>query len=120
MLEFKDVFYLRPVMPHSPNRDPGALQKAFEQANSQYRDLDWEVEDLLPKSLIEAFVDEFPFALKNTDDRGGKAHYDWTRDGKSRLHRFVKQHAMYEDMIEVINVLKALWYYLGIRRPDGF
>ena len=49
ILEYKDVFRLWPVMPLSGNLDPTSLKKTFEQANSNFKGLDWELEDLLPE-----------------------------------------------------------------------
>lgn len=119
ILEYKDVFRLRPVMPLSPNRDPGALHKSFEAENDGYRGLDWELEDLLPETLTKCFLDEFPTAIIRSSSVYDKVHRDWTPDGKARLHRFVKQYAIHADLIAVIGVLRALWHYLGIRLPDG-
>ena len=42
-------------------------------------------------------------------------HRDLTRDGKARLHRFVKQHAVRDDLGGVIDVLKAVRFYLRLK-----
>lgn len=115
ILEFKDVFRLHPIMPAVPNRDPGALQKIFDEENNKYTGLDWELEDLLPESLIMAFLDDFPTAIARPPNHvHDRVHRDWTRDGKAQLHRFVKAHAMHIDLLAVIDVLRALRCYLGI------
>ena len=44
-----------------------------------------------------------------------RVHYEWTRDGKAHLHRFTRQHAMYEDLKGVIEALRALRLYLGVK-----
>ena len=115
ILEFKDVFRLWPIMPLSHNRDPGALRKSFEHENREYKGLDWELEDLLPETLLEGFLDEFPTAVVRSNSMHDKMHRDWTPDGKARLHRFVKKCAIHVDLVAVVDVLRALWHYLGIR-----
>jgi hypothetical protein len=117
ILEFKDVFRLWPVMPLVSSYDPSALQKKFEMENINYNNLDWELEDLLPNSLVQAFLDEFPSAVIQSKQLHDKIHRDWTRDGKARLHRFVKTHAIHADLINVINVIRSLRYYLGLKVP---
>jgi hypothetical protein len=41
-------------------------------------------------------------------------HRDFTRDGKARLHRFTKDYAVREDLLNVIGVLKAFRRYFGL------
>ena len=54
------------------------------------------------------FISPDPDAvLKEGLDRGN-VHRNWTRDGKSRLHRFLKQHALHDDLGAVIEVIKAI------------
>lgn len=118
MVEYKDVFRIQPIMPISGNREPHILQKIFEAENQIYKDLDWELEDLLPKELIEVFLKEFPDTVQYHNSKHGKTHRDWTPDGKARLHRFVREHAIHSDLVEVIGVLQVFWHYLNIRPPE--
>lgn len=115
ILEYKDVFRLWPQMPLPGLLDPGAVQRAFEQENKAYGNLDWELEDLLPEDFIEAFSAENPTAIARTRSMNGKVHRELTPDGKARLHYFVKQNAVRDDLASVIKVLKALRFYLGLR-----
>jgi len=117
MLEYKDVFRLWPVMPLPGILDPGAVQRAFERENSAYRGLEWEIEDLLPREFIEAFIDDDPMAVSHTSSMASKVHRDFTRDGKARFHRFIKQHAVCNDLGAVIETLKAIRYYLNLPPP---
>lgn len=112
LLEFKDLFRLFPVMPTTGNLDPGTLQKTFERLNTDFKGLDWELEDLIPESLVRAFTSDYPESVVNTKAMNGKIHRDLTRDGKARLHRFVRDHAMHEDLETIISVLKAIRFYL--------
>jgi len=112
ILEYKDVFRLQPEMPTSGNLDPKTLKKTFEHKNSEYKGLDWELEDLLPQGFLEAFFSEYSGAVVQKNNKGGKVHHELTRDGKARLHRFVKSYAVHEDLVGVIDVLKAIRFYM--------
>jgi hypothetical protein len=114
ILEYKDVFRLFPVMPLAGNLDPGTLQKTFERENAEYKGLEWEIEDLLPQKFIDAFVSEYPGSVARITPKNGKIHRDLTRDGKARLHQFVKQNARHDDVCTIIDVLKALRFYLNL------
>lgn len=114
LLEYRDVFRLHPVMPMTGNLDPTSLKATFEQANSAYTGIEWEMEDLLPRSFVDAFLAERPTAVNRTLDLGGgKIHRDFTRDGKARFHRFIRHYAVRQDLAEVIQVVRALRYYFG-------
>lgn len=113
--EYKDVFRLFPVMPIAGNLDPGTLKRTFERNNADYGGLDWEPEDLFPQQFIDAFLDEYPRTVKKTTSRNGKTHRELTDDGKACFHRFVRQNAVYEDLVEVIEVLKAIRFYLNLQ-----
>ncbi|MBZ0115226.1 MAG: hypothetical protein K8J08_22420 [Thermoanaerobaculia bacterium] len=115
VLEFKDVFRLHPVMPAEANLDPQAMTKAFERANLQFKGLEWELEDLYPDQLLNAFQSENPTAVARQSEIGGKVHRDFTRDGKARLHRFAKLHAMRCDLEGIVQVLRALRFLVGLK-----
>ena len=115
ILEYKDVFLLWPVMPLPDNLDPGTVGKAFERANARYKGLEWELEDLLPQEFFDAFLCDYPEAVARSTSIEGKVHRDLTRDGKARLHRFVKQYAVRDDLGGVIDVLKAVRFYLRLK-----
>ncbi len=115
ILEYKDVFRIRPVMSLPKNLDPGTMQKTFDRENDFYKGLDWEMEDLLPSDFYDAFISEYPEAIKKIEKRGDKVHREFTNDGKALLHRYVKDNAMHSDLIGVIDLLKALRYYLLLR-----
>jgi hypothetical protein len=46
---------------------------------------------------------------------GGKIHRDFTPDGKARFHRFIRDNAVREDLTQVVEVLKALRFYCGLK-----
>ena len=115
ILEYKDVFRLWPTMPVSSNLDPGALQRAFEKENSGIKGMEWELEDMLQHEFYDSFLSDCPGALVRSATADEKIHRDLTPDGKARFHRFVKQHAVRRDLTSVIDVLKALRVYLGLK-----
>ncbi len=115
VLEYKDVFRLWPVMPLSSNLDPGALQRAFEKENGGLNGMEWELEDVLPNEFYKSFLSECPGAVFRSATADGKIHRDLTTDGKARFHRFIKQHAIRRDLAGVVEVLKALRVYLGLK-----
>ena len=112
ILEYKDVFRLRPIMPTECNRDPRTLRQTFDRLNSKYKGLDWELEDLLSQDLLGRFLTHNPSAVVREKRVGDKIHRDYTADGKARLHRYVKHNAKWEDLIAVVDVVKALRFYL--------
>jgi hypothetical protein len=69
----------------------------------------------LGKNPHEAFLSEHPGALVKSASRDGKIHRDLTPDGKAHLHRYVKQNAIRNDITGVIEALKALRFYLGLK-----
>ncbi len=116
ILEYKDIFRLQPVMPCTGNLDPTTLQKTFERLNGNYKGLDWELEDLLPKGFFDAFLTECPGAVARSSEKAGIVHREFTRDGKARLHRFVRQHAIRDDLGGVIETLHSIRFYLAMPR----
>ena len=114
LTEFKDMFRLRPVMPLTPNADPIVLERAFREANTAYKNIEWELEDLLGADLLSAFCEECPNAVSRHASATDVVHRDFTRDGKARLHRFIKDHAIRRDLLNVIEVLKSFRRYLGL------
>jgi hypothetical protein len=115
VLEFKDVFRLRPVMPRPTNLDPKSLHAAFEESNEAHKGLDWELEDALAPDFLGAFLAEHSGAVARSGAIGGRIHRDLTRDGKARLHHYVKVHAMHRDVQGVVDILRAIRLYLGLK-----
>lgn len=118
ILEYKDVFRLRPVMPSEGNRDPKTLRKAFDRLNFDYRGLDWELEDLLSTDFVETFLTDHPSAISRITRKGKKIHRDFSADGKARLHRYIRDNAKWEDLVAVVDVIRALRFYLYLPQPS--
>jgi len=66
--------------------------------------------------LADAFLEEFPRALKRAvASPGGHVHRELTVDGKAELLRYVRTHAIHEDLIAIVACLRGLRFYLGVR-----
>ena len=117
IIEYRDVFRLQPSMPRprSGHRDPESLKKMFKNANGHCKGLDWELEDLLPVDFVAAFTEENPYAVKETKTRGGVTHRSFSSDGKAKLHYFIKEYAILEDLEKVVETIRAMRFYLGLR-----
>ena len=114
VLEFRDVFRLRPAMPSKGSLDIKTLKNTFENQNKCYPGLDWEIEDLLPNNFISAFLSDFPNAVSKNTMVHDKVHRDFTRDGKAQLHKFIRENAIFDDLKEIIHLIEALRFYLGL------
>lgn len=114
IIEYRDLFRLQPVMLLPGNLDPGTVKKSFERENADYKELHWELEDLLPQDFIEVFREDNPQAINRSNSICNKVHRDFTPDGKAQFHQFIREHANHKDLGEVINVLKAVRYYLNL------
>jgi len=110
----KDVFLLHRQMPRS-TRDPAQFGKYIREQNSEWSELDCEIEDLLTRELLELFIDEYPNSLQSEPHISGSAHhYDLTTDGKSKLIRFVREYASLRDVQGLVEILQTIRYLLKL------
>lgn len=114
IIEYRDVFRLRPAMPQDGSLDPAALQRSFENLNEPYKGLTWELEDLVNAEFMELFLSEHPSALVREVSVFDSVHRELTRDGKSQLVRFCKDHSELQDLERIVEVLHALRHYLNL------
>jgi len=115
MCEYKDLFRLRPIMPIIGNLDPKTLKKTFEKINDPYKDLDWEIEDLLSEQFFNAFLTDYPDSVAKETKRRDKIHRDLTRDGKAHLHQFINKYAILKNLDAVVSNIQALRFYLSMK-----
>ena len=115
VLEYRDLFRLRPVMPRTGNPDPKALERAFLGLNQAFVKLDWEVEDLLSVELVRSFAEDWPSAVARRTEITGRVHCDYTPDGKARFHRYVREYGMGQDVVGIVEVIRALRFYFGLQ-----
>lgn len=114
IIEYRDVFRLRPAMPKNGSLDPSALQRSFEKLNEPYKGLTWELEDLVDAAFMDRFLSKHSSALVRKQAMSHSTHYELTRDGKSQLVRFCKEYANLQDLVKIVEVLHALRHYLNL------
>jgi hypothetical protein len=115
ILEFRDVFRLWPSMPRAGTLDPKGLESAFHKENQIYKGLDWELEDLLMPDFLRSFHSELPRAISRVFTVNDRSHYEFAQDGKSQFHRYIRENAVHADLVNVIETLRSLRYYLGLK-----
>ncbi len=114
IVEYRDVFRLRPIMPKTGNLDPTALKRTSETQNLPFKTLDWELEDLINPQFMARFLAAHSTALIRANTVSGRIHRELTRDGKSQLVRYCIQHADLESVSALIEVAHALRHYLNL------
>jgi len=111
---YKDVFLLQRRLPCS-TRAPHEFEIIVERENSRWKHLDCVIEDLLDRDLLELFAKQQSQALRSEPVIVGEAHhYDFEMHAKSALLRYVRDNAMLPDMENLVNVLKAMRFALGL------
>lgn len=113
--KYSEVFLLRPVMSLKGGADHRAVQQRFERDNEPYKDLDWEMEDLINPSFLDLFEEEFPTAVSRRTTTLDRTHRDFTEQGKRDLIKFVKDHATLDELWDVIRLIRALRDYGHLR-----
>lgn len=114
LLRYGDLFLLHPIMPLSLAPDHASLRRRIEIENEPYKGLDWEIEDLLSDRLLSLFEKHHAQAVERVQEIGGRKHRDFSRDGKQRLHDFVKINATMDDLSEIVKLLCALRGYMHV------
>jgi hypothetical protein len=114
IIEYRDVFRLRPIMPKTGSLDPTALRLTTDTQNLPFKGLDWELEDLVSPLFMAQFLKAHQTAQTREINIAGRVHRELTRDGKSHLVRYCAQHATLESLGELIEVAHALRHYLNL------
>jgi hypothetical protein len=116
--ENAQIFLLKRRMPRR-SRDAKPLTQHLKDANAEFGTLDCVIEDLVDPTICDLYAEQFPQHVRvEPKISGGGRHLSWSEDGKFGLVRFVEQNAEYEEMQQIIEVLKSLRFYLGLS-PDG-
>jgi hypothetical protein len=114
----REVFVLQRAFP-SDTRDPNMFEKKCTDLNCSWASLDCEIEDLVHRSVLEAFLGENPAACQRAPTVLDNAHhYDWHGFVKPALSQFVDQHALAGDVEAITKILQALRYMLELV-PEG-
>jgi hypothetical protein len=116
--KWRDVFLLQRILPRS-SRDSAQVTKLVDEANSRWKGMDCEIEDLVSLDVIKAFVADIPAAVfRPTEEKAGGAHSFFKPHVKASFIRFVEANALLCDVASIIEVLKSLRFHLGLT-PDG-
>ena len=111
---YRDVFLLHRRLPCS-TRAPQEFKVLVERENSVWKHLDCVIEDLLDRDLLDLFAKQQPQSLRAEPVIAGEAHhYDFEMHTKPALLRYVRDNAMLPDVENIVNVLKAMRYALGL------
>lgn len=113
--EYSDVFLLRPVMPVKNGTNSQGMKNRFERDNSDYRNLDWEIEDLVSEDILLAFEADAPGDVTGKSDIAGLTHREFSRDGKYKLLKFIEEYATLKDLGKVVALIKALRDYCHLQ-----
>jgi len=118
MKKNRDLFLLNRVFPRNSS-EPGILSRQIEIANSAWKGLDCEIEDLLGTELIDGFLSGMTNALARPPaEAGSYRHYEWRDIAKGHLALYAKENAMLRDVTSIVEILKSLRFYLGLN-PEG-
>jgi hypothetical protein len=112
---YGDLFLLHPIMPLASGANHAVLRRRFETDNGPFKGLDWEVEDLLSERILSAFCQTESAAVLEIHERTGRKHREFTQPGKHHLREFVKRHAVLEDVIEIVKLIRALHDYFHLQ-----
>lgn len=114
----RELFLLNRVLPRRSS-EPSVLARHIIEANSGWKGLECEIEDLLGASLLDAFLAEMPNAqIRPVKEVAGHRHFEFSDAAKGRLVLYAKENAMIEDVTGIIELLKSMRFYLGLD-PDG-
>jgi hypothetical protein len=115
MLEYKDIFRIRPEMPKPNNLSPDHVERQFEDKNAAHKQLDWEIEDFIPDPIVTAFLRDQPTALICQSNVNDRVHREYTQDGKHQLHRFAREHAIENDLAPIAELIRCLRHYMNVK-----
>jgi hypothetical protein len=120
IIEFRDIFRLYPTMPRVTNCHHQHIQQVLDRENSSCKGLDWEMEDYLSKRIWQIFIENECAndpSLCRPVIRGDKTHRNLTDIQKGHLHRLIHNSAQYEDVENIVGILRSLRQYLKIDPP---
>lgn len=110
----KDMFLLNRKFPCS-TRAPHEFAVLLARENSKWSHLDCVIEDLMDRELLNLFVEQEPHSLKSEPIICNDAyHYNFEMHVKPSLFRYVRDYAIITDIQNIISVLQAMRFALGL------
>jgi len=115
---WRDVFLLHRRIPRT-TRDPAQVEKLVAASNVNCRSLDCEIEDLVCLDLVKVYGEANPRAFfRPTLVVDADIRVSVSKGEKGRFCSYVEQNALLSDINALVDVLKALRYFMGLD-PDG-
>lgn len=112
--ENEKLFLLRREMPRR-SRDRGPLTTHLDEANKKYGVLQCVIEDLIDVNLCDLYAEQYPQHIQGAKHVTANGHhFDWSKDGKFGLSKFVKENAGLTEVAMLVETLKSLRFYLGL------
>jgi hypothetical protein len=116
-IPWSDIFLLRRKYPRNA-RDPKTFEAVTAKLNEAYlvdKRCFCEIEDLIARSVIDAFVGANPFCLqKEIRSFGDGFHCDLHQAAKGKLVRFVEENALLEDVELMVELLKSFRFLFSL------
>jgi hypothetical protein len=118
-LRWRDVFLLQRRYPLD-TREVKQIDRRVKELNVDWKSHDCEIEDLLPKPLIDLFEETHPKCFaRDPVERAERWHFEFAFATKGALCTHVEDTAILEDVNEIIYVLKALRFFLAAKPVEG-
>lgn len=118
-VRWRDVFLLQRKYPME-TRDQKQIDRRIKELNADWKSHDCEIEDLLPKPLIDLFKETHPKCFaREPVERAGRWHFDFAVATKGALCTHVEDTAILEDLCEMVTILKALRFLLAVKPAEG-
>jgi hypothetical protein len=116
---WRDVFLLKRCYP-SDTRDLKQVERQIKELNKKWHGHHCEIEDLLPKPLVDLFHWEKPNCYyREPKEVAGRWHFEFADGVKGALCTFVEENAMAEDLQDIVEVIKTRRFFLRIDPKDG-
>jgi hypothetical protein len=116
---WRDVFRLQRCYP-TDTRDLKQLDRRVREINRDWNGHHCEIEDLLPKALIDVFHEEHSNCYSRQPvERAGRWHFEFANGVKGALCTHAEQLAECQDLREVIEALKSLRFFLYVKPTEG-
>lgn len=118
-IECRDIFCINPIMPKDVNPHYEHIKKSLERENAPYKGLDWEMEDYISDRIWKIFINDEcandPLLCKPKVCHD-KIHRNLNDIQKGRFYDIINNSACYEDIENIVHLIKTLRIYLKIDR----
>lgn len=118
-IQWRDVFLLQRRYPVD-TREVKQIDRRVRELNADWKSHNCEIEDLLPKPMIDLFQETHAKCFsRDPVEVAGRWHFEFAVATKGLLCSEVERSAMSQDLNDIIEVLKALRFFLAVKPPEG-